>query len=179
MGPTLTQQQRRPFLPHSHSFLPSFMGFTSRALWVFFSSLSSPPCMTTLLSLDWRFNITIFFLSFQAFYCTHLLGGFSWATSSSLPFFLFEHLYVRASTHLFNGVLLAPKDLVFHVCKPFFEMGSFVFKCMDFEVLFGAFCRSWLHSWVGSLRMFNLHFWLKASDLFSFCLMYDFEWKSF
>lgn len=47
-------------------------------------------------------------------------------------------------------------------------MGSLVFKYMGFWGSFCGLCRSWLHSWVGSLRRLDLHFWSKASDLFRF-----------
>ena len=86
---------------------------------------------------------------------------------------------MRASTHLFNEVLLAPIDLVSQACKPFFQMGSFVFKCMGFLGSFWGFCRSWLHSWVGPLRKFGFsYFGLRQVIVLTF-LMYDLEWMSF
>lgn len=74
--------------PSLSSILQFLWVSTSRALGELFFSPSSPPCMTTLFSSDWSSDFAFFFLSFQAFHWTHLLGVFSWTTSSSSSFLL-------------------------------------------------------------------------------------------
>ena len=86
-GPHSLKPNMPFFLPHSHS-VYNLRGIQRAEPWEssFLSIFSS--LHVNRLSLDRSSVFTIFFLSFQTFHCTPLLGGFSWATSSSSYFLL-------------------------------------------------------------------------------------------